>query len=94
MKEYALGRDKGELRWLLDGMLTPVSMEAFSNALGWPTLSGKLSGMVPKVRYEKGELTVGGVLLVQAFDGDVTVRKLRIRACGPISTLRTWTWIP
>lgn len=77
--EFELGVEGGDLRWLLDGMLTPVSMEAFSAALGWPPLSGKLSGMVPKVRYEKGELTLGGVLLVRAFDGDITVRNLRIQ---------------
>ncbi len=77
--EFELGIDHGELHWLLDGMLTPVSMQAFSTALGWPPLSGKLSGMVPKVRYEKGELTLGGVLLVQAFDGDITLRNLRIQ---------------
>ena len=77
--EFELGIDHGELHWLLDGMLTPVSMQAFSTALGWPPLSGKLSGMVPKVRYDKGELTLGGVLLVQAFDGDITLRNLRIQ---------------
>jgi len=76
--EFELGMDNGQVRWLLDGMLTPVSMKAFSSALGWPPLAGKLSGMVPGVRYEKGELTLGGVLLVQAFDGDITVRDLRI----------------
>ena len=77
--EFELGMDDGELFWLLDGMLTPVSMEAFSTALGWPPLSGKLSGMVPKVRYDKGELTLGGILLVQAFDGNITLRNLRIQ---------------
>ncbi len=77
--EFELGMEDAGLRWLLDGMLTPVSMQAFSTALGWPPLSGKLSGMVPKVRYEKGQLTLGGVLLVQAFDGDITVRNLRIQ---------------
>jgi len=80
VEEFELGRDEsGALRWLLDATLTPVSMQAFSNALGWPTMGGSLSGMVPRVRYEKGELTLGGTLLVQAFDGAVTVRNLRIR---------------
>jgi hypothetical protein len=78
--EFELGVDAQDgLRWLLDGMLTPVSMQAFSSALGWPPLSGKLSGMVPKVHYENSELTVGGALLVQAFDGDIVIRNLRIR---------------
>jgi hypothetical protein len=54
-------------------------MQNVSNALGWPPLSGTLSGMIPKVRYENGDLTLGGVLLVQAFDGDITVRNLHIQ---------------
>jgi len=80
VEEFELGHDPtGGVRWLLDATLTPVSMQAFSNALGWPTMAGSLSGMVPRVRYENGELTLGGTLLVQAFDGAVTVRNLRIR---------------
>jgi len=43
-------------------------------------LSGKLSGMIPGMRYEKGELTLGGILLVRAFDGAITVRNLSLRA--------------
>ncbi len=77
--EFELAVQEGQSRWLLDAMLTPVSMQIVSNALGWPPLSGTLSGMIPKVRYENGDLTLGGVLLVQAFDGDITVRNLHIR---------------
>jgi hypothetical protein len=80
LDQFELGRDdEGAIRWLVDAMLTPVSMKAFSTALGWPPLAGKLSGMIPRVRYEKGELTLGGTLLVQAFDGGITVRNLRIQ---------------
>ncbi len=76
---FELAQDKEGFRWLLDGLLTPVSMDAFSRALGWTPLSGKLSGMIPGMRYEKGELTLGGILLVRAFDGAITVRNLSIR---------------
>ena len=76
---FELGQDGENFQWLLDGVLTPVSMHAFSSALGWIPLSGKLSGMIPRMRYDKGELTLGGVLLVQAFDGDITVRNLHIQ---------------
>ena len=76
---FELGVNAGQPRWLLDAMLTPVSMRAVSSALGWPPLSGTLSGMIPRVRYAQGDLTLGGVLLVQAFDGDITVRNLDIR---------------
>jgi len=69
----------GAPRWSVDAMLTPVSMQAISRALGWPPLAGKLSGMVPAIHYQEGELTLGGVLLVQAFDGDITLRNLRVQ---------------
>jgi len=89
VEEFELGLVEGKVRWLLDGFLTPVSMRAFSTALGWPELSGTLSGMVPKVRYESGVLTLGGTLLVQAFDGDITLRNLRIER--PLGTVpRLW----
>ena len=73
-------REPGDenMRWRFDGVLTPVSMEAVSTALGWPKFGGRLSGMVPTVQYAEGALEVGGVLLVRAFDGDLTVRNLRL----------------
>jgi len=88
VEEFELGLVDGRVRWLLDGFLTPVSMRSFSTALGWPELSGTLSGMVPKVRYQSGVLTLGGTLLVQAFDGDITLRNLRIeQPLGPVPRL-------
>jgi hypothetical protein len=73
-------REPGDeaMRWRFDGVLTPVSMEAVSTALGWPKFGGRLSGMIPTVQYAEGALEVGGVLLVRAFDGDLTVRNLRL----------------
>jgi len=90
VEEFELDLVDGRVNWLLDGFLTPVSMRAFSTALGWPELSGSLSGMVPRMRYENGVLTLGGTLLVQAFDGDITLRNLRIeRPLGVVP--RLWT---
>lgn len=76
--EFEAGQGDDGVYWLLDGQLTPVSMQDFSAALGWTPLSGKLSGMIPKMRYQKGVLSLGGILLVQAFDGAITLRNLRI----------------
>lgn len=72
--------DPGEddMRWRFDGVLTPVSMEAVSEAFGWPAFGGQLSGMIPAVRYADKRLEIGGVLLVKAFDGALTVRNLRL----------------
>lgn len=67
-----------KMHWEFDGLLTPISMKAFTAAMGWPTLAGKLSGLIPQVSYSQGLLKVGGVLLVRAFDGTVTVRNLEL----------------
>ena len=66
------------LRWQVDGVLTPVSMTELSRALGWPEFAGKLSGVIPSVRYQDGDLAVGGILLVRVFDGEVTLRNVRL----------------
>ncbi|OOZ37383.1 hypothetical protein [Solemya velesiana gill symbiont] len=58
------------------GYLTPISMESFSEALGWPILSGQLSGMVPGVTYEEGRLSVDGMALFKVFEGNVVIRDL------------------
>ena len=67
-----------DTRWRFDGVLAPISMEAFSKAIGWPPLAGQLSGVVPDVEYAQHRLKVGGTLLVQAFGGDIKVQNLRI----------------
>ncbi|HUT39820.1 MAG TPA: hypothetical protein VM011_00630 [Gammaproteobacteria bacterium] len=68
------------LRWHVDGLLTPVSMKQLTAALDWPEFGGKLSGVIPSVRYEDGKLEVGGVLLVRVFDGVVTLRNLQLES--------------
>lgn len=68
----------GDLSWRFDGLLTPVSMEALSEALGWPRFDGQLSGMIPAVKFANNRLEIGGVLLVKAFDGALTVNNLRL----------------
>jgi hypothetical protein len=65
-------------QWQFDGLLTPVSLEALSAALEWPPLAGKLSGVVPGVRYRDHRLEVGGALLIRIFGGDITVTHLRV----------------
>ena len=76
---FDLSYGKGEpLRWQVDGFMSPVSMKLLTRALGWQEFSGKLSGVIPNVRYEGGNLEVGGVLLVRVFNGEVTLRNLRL----------------
>jgi len=77
------------LRWQVDGILTPVSMRQLSLALGWPEFAGKLSGVIPAVRYDDGHLSVGGILLMKVFDGTVTLQNVQLeRPFGVIPRLQ------
>ena len=86
--EFEYGGDNAH-RWRVDGFLTPVSMRQLTRSLGWPEFAGKLSGVIPDVRYTNGNLEVGGMLLVRVFGGDITLRNLRLEQ--PLSVLpRLW----
>lgn len=64
--------------WELEGVLSPISMEKLSQALDWPVLAGKLSGVIPRVRYRERVVEVGGALLVRLFNGTIVARNLRL----------------
>lgn len=64
--------------WQLDAGLRPISMERLSEAMGWPSMAGKLTGMIPRVSYAGGRLDLGGALLVQVFDGELTVTRMQV----------------
>ena len=73
----ALGKPDQKLAF--DGLIEPISMAALSEALGWPPLSGKLSGMLPGLTYKNGVFSLEGVLLVRMFDGDILIKRLRVQ---------------
>lgn len=81
--------ESGSATWRFDAVLTPVSMGAFTRAVGWPPMTGRLSGVIPRVSYQDRRLEVDGVLLLKVFDGAVTVRNLVIeRVFGLVPNLR------
>ena len=61
------------------GGVQAISLEPLTEVLGWPRFSGRLAGMIPEVRLDRGDLAIEGRLLVQVFDGDVVLRDVRIR---------------
>jgi hypothetical protein len=73
----ALGKPAQKLRF--DGFIEPISMGSLGTALGWPPLSGKLSGMIPGLTYEKGLLSIDGILAMRIFDGDILIKHLKSR---------------
>ncbi len=62
----------------LSGRLTPVAMTDLSQALGWPLMHGTVSGRIDGLRYRGGDLRMDGELRVDAFDGHITLRDLRV----------------
>lgn len=65
-------------RWKFAGRIDPISMESFSEAVGWHPLAGTLSGVIPEVTYADQLIEVAGNLQVNIFDGRITVRNLRL----------------
>ncbi|MCP3868148.1 MAG: hypothetical protein GY703_08660 [Gammaproteobacteria bacterium] len=78
IERLVLGQQDEDSSLVLMGYLTPISMSVVSQALGWPELSGMLSGMIPRAAYEKGVLKLDGTTLVRVFDGTVLVRNLQL----------------
>jgi hypothetical protein len=62
----------------LDGELTPISMADLTQALGWPVMSGRLTGRIDGLKWHAGRLEVGGRIDVGVFDGSVVIRNLRV----------------
>ncbi|MBL1322099.1 MAG: hypothetical protein COA63_013725 [Methylophaga sp.] len=65
-------------KWTFDGRLTPISMEQVSEALGWPLLHGKLSGVIPNVSYNNKSIKVNGALTVNLFEGSTVISNLQL----------------
>jgi hypothetical protein len=64
--------------WHLSMNLTPISMSAFSQALGWPTMQGKISGQVPQITYAGKMLVMDGAMTFNVFNGTIGMDNLKI----------------
>ncbi|MEM7401542.1 MAG: hypothetical protein AAF304_06295 [Pseudomonadota bacterium] len=67
---------KADQKAIIDISLTPVSMPKLSTSLGWPEMNGNLAGYAPNVIYKKGDIEIGGALLVRGFGGTTTIHNL------------------
>lgn len=78
--DFALALDQANsVSWQFDGLLTPVSLALVSEVLGWPSLSGQLSGVIPQVRYQHQQVDLDGALMLSVFDGTTVIRELRLQ---------------
>jgi hypothetical protein len=64
--------------WHVSMNLTPISMAEFSQALGWPSMQGKISGQVPQVSYADKQLLMNGAMTFNVFNGTVGMNHLQI----------------
>lgn len=67
-----------DMRLGFDGRLEPLDMRRLTRALGWSEFSGSLGGRLPPLSYENGVLSLGGALVIEAFDGRLSVEGLRL----------------
>ena len=83
-----VGNVAGEPDIRLRADLEEMDMEQLTAAFGWPSFSGKISGRIPGVKFEDGVLEVEGEILVNVFDGMLTLEDLRIeRPFGVLPSL-------
>jgi hypothetical protein len=78
IKGFSLKRSDEQTQWTFNGLLTPISMESLSSALEWPTLHGKLSGVIPEVSYKEQNIIVDGALMLKLFGGTTVIRNLQL----------------
>jgi len=69
---------KPDMTVMLDGSLSPIAMPNFTQAMGWPIMSGNLTGAIKGLTYKRGNLQVEGQIDIGVFDGNVIIRNLHI----------------
>ncbi|MCW5618120.1 MAG: hypothetical protein KIS65_02745 [Nitrosomonas sp.] len=78
LEDFSAAHTDDGWRWEFGGELTPVSMEALTEALQIQQMHGILSGYIPKVRYDGESVSVNGVLQINVFDGSVVIHQLKL----------------
>lgn len=78
LRDFHLRREGDDWRWQFGAALSRISMESFSQAVGWTKMLGTLAGRIPKVSYDGKEIAVEGALMFDVFDGTVVASKLKL----------------
>jgi hypothetical protein len=79
IEEFALRNlASSEFELELGGTLTPISMEALTQALGWTIFPGKLSGEISGLKYTKNNLSLEGDIAFNLFGGQLNIQELQV----------------
>lgn len=68
-----------ELQWKIKGNLLPISLKEVTAALNLPEMAGKIATTLPLIHYENQKLTVDGKIMIDLFDGQITIDQLKIK---------------
>jgi hypothetical protein len=64
--------------FMVDATLQPISVQRLCKSFGWPEFGGSIGGVISKLRMREGVITLGTTLRAQVFNGDVTIKDLRL----------------
>lgn len=77
-----------DLDFQLRADLRGLNIEQLTDAMDWPTFSGDISGEIPAVSLNDGVLSVDGEILLEVFDGRISVSDLSVeRPFGVLPSL-------
>lgn len=62
----------------LNARIEPIDLAQLCRVMGWPEFGGKLSGSLPGLTLDKGEIKLDGALTAKAFGGEISVDRLRV----------------
>lgn len=62
--------------------LKDVALAPLAEGFGLPPLRGRLSGSIPRIAIQSGELTTNGEIVADVFNGRIVARNLRGRELG------------
>lgn len=79
LSDVSAARMGDQWHWHLRANVAPISMPAFTRALGWPTMQGELAAAIPLVTYSNGRLTTDGDMRFNVFNGSATVTNLAMQ---------------
>lgn len=79
VESLRLDWESQEMQLALSGGIRSLQLPELTSALGLPTLSGTLAGVIPRVAFTDRGLQVGGNILLQVFDGEVVIGDLRVQ---------------
>jgi hypothetical protein len=67
-----------KVAFMVDATIRPISVQRLCKSFGWPEFGGSIGGVISKLRMREGVVTLGTTLRAQVFNGDVTIKDLRL----------------